>query len=1260
MGVSKVIYNTENGAEVIMDLTGDTVTPDKLARGVTAHGANGNLITGTATEVNIVQTTGTSTTDVMSQAAVTQVADNLSKEIVDQRVFVTPKMLGAKGDGVTDDTEVFKTLLSNSLNTEDIINLQGESYVISEGLILSNAYLTNGTIIYTGSANEPIITIQRNSGLMDINIDIRIANYASDVVYVDYSTVPKEEQWVTGNFIVDGVHITNTADTTTFIENSACVRIRYQSYQVIWGQTINNLTLEGLMDYGIYIEPWLKYAEYNPVYNTSVFSNVLFHTVNCPLKTLPIVGETVETAVPAIDMETGGGIGLYLDRFANQSIDGLTRPFMDLHNTNIEGDLVIPWDYYGNRMPADGIIKSFNSSVYLSREYFHDGRNNARVGWAEYSTGEKFTSCNAFSLDNVGDGSPYRDEELKVPWCIDNARMIRFSADGKDLIGMQYSFNNTEASNGQGTVQFGFCNGEAYIRSWDYANSKWGELSPIHITRTSQLVNDSGFLTQKNAVLSSIDSNKAIYEGCGYVHGYRINSSGGISSTASTCLATGFMSVCDNLKIELNGEGEFLSNSVNNVIAVYDENFNFLGSFTGQKTNYGIFKSTFAGYGYEALSEDNGVYNWRVPAGANIAYVRISMNCAVDELIHVAIESFVVESINGQTGHVRLTAEDVGAVTETELTTTIAGLAVTPQMYGAKGDGTTDDTQALKNALAENSAVFLPKGTYLITEPIDLTAGKSLYSYNQEGAIKYTGSESVILLGRRSRVNGIRIYVSNANVKQVFNTDNRIFDNSAGYVMSDVDDIEVFFNTSNTTTTLINIVASNKDYIGTAGFHGQNYSNIKVTGQVRIGHGIKICVSFDDDVANAIPWITNIKFDHIWLGCPECGIKIYRENNSGKTLNHSSIVRAEHMMFTDVATQCTTDGHTKKFYDVEWCMAEFINCQPWDYHYVINRGEKYNVIREGALLSEVNARRSPINCAEFPSITNTTPSENPLFFIDTYFDFLSLVGGDKGYDYADMKFRKLYSQIGMNEDTVASIAQNIIDENLTSIYANIMADARTVVKSQQRWSSSGNVWSSNTGIDTLIIPIKAGLNLIRFKGNYTLSEAYRGVYFSNDLVSYTLLAEHENITVKTEDGEFLYLQVNNAGGYAYLTIPFMHTGVTMNKDNMIVTINEIIGSGSFKYIGDHINDSKAHVTEEDKANWNGKSDFSGKYSDLSGKPTIPSKTSQLTNDSGFITAKDIPESQVPDLSGYALKSSAETWTFTLKDGSTVTKKVVLA
>ena len=73
---------------------------------------------------------------------------------------------------------------------------------------------------------------------------------------------------------------------------------------------------------------------------------------------------------------------------------------------------------------------------------------------------------------------------------------------------------------------------------------------------------------------------------------------------------------------------------------------------------------------------------------------------------------------------------------------------------------------------------------------------------------------------------------------------------------------------------------------------------------------------------------------------------------------------------------------------------------------------------------------------------------------------------------------------------------------------------------------------------------------------------------------------------------------------------------------------------------------------------------SGSYNDLGDKPTIPTTTNELTNDSGFITNAA--------LSGYATTSDVstavstaissqtkETWTFTLEDGTTVTKSVVL-
>lgn len=54
MAISKVVF----GSETLIDLTADTVTADKLAQGITAHGKDGEPITGTNTfDVNSTDAT---------------------------------------------------------------------------------------------------------------------------------------------------------------------------------------------------------------------------------------------------------------------------------------------------------------------------------------------------------------------------------------------------------------------------------------------------------------------------------------------------------------------------------------------------------------------------------------------------------------------------------------------------------------------------------------------------------------------------------------------------------------------------------------------------------------------------------------------------------------------------------------------------------------------------------------------------------------------------------------------------------------------------------------------------------------------------------------------------------------------------------------------------------------------------------------------------------------------------------------------------
>lgn len=47
MGANKIILNTPEGEKVLIDLTGDSVTPETLEKGVTAHNAAGEPIVGT-------------------------------------------------------------------------------------------------------------------------------------------------------------------------------------------------------------------------------------------------------------------------------------------------------------------------------------------------------------------------------------------------------------------------------------------------------------------------------------------------------------------------------------------------------------------------------------------------------------------------------------------------------------------------------------------------------------------------------------------------------------------------------------------------------------------------------------------------------------------------------------------------------------------------------------------------------------------------------------------------------------------------------------------------------------------------------------------------------------------------------------------------------------------------------------------------------------------------------------------------------------
>lgn len=92
---------------------------------------------------------------------------------------------------------------------------------------------------------------------------------------------------------------------------------------------------------------------------------------------------------------------------------------------------------------------------------------------------------------------------------------------------------------------------------------------------------------------------------------------------------------------------------------------------------------------------------------------------------------------------------------------------------------------------------------------------------------------------------------------------------------------------------------------------------------------------------------------------------------------------------------------------------------------------------------------------------------------------------------------------------------------------------------------------------------------------------------------------------------------------------------------------DISGKVNVSDLTAHTGNTTVHITAAERTAWNNKSNFSGNYNDLTNKPTIPSVPVQSVNG----------KTGAVQLSASDIGMKTETWTFTLEDGSTVSKVV---
>ena len=224
---------------------------------------------------------------------------------------------------------------------------------------------------------------------------------------------------------------------------------------------------------------------------------------------------------------------------------------------------------------------------------------------------------------------------------------------------------------------------------------------------------------------------------------------------------------------------------------------------------------------------------------------------------------------------------------------------------------------------------------------------------------------------------------------------------------------------------------------------------------------------------------------------------------------------------------------------------------------------------------------------------------------------------------------------------------------------------------------------------------KLSISSDKISFDYRSEDQTQRAIYSSELSDYQLFLE-DNHEARTEQtylvpGELtLKGNIDPSSGSAMNTVSFNYLNMAVNgkiiyysaleklndlpniptktseleNDSGFITSSALTGYATETWVG-----QQGYLTSVAWGDIAGKPTFatvatSGSYNDLTNKPTIPTKTSQLTNDSAFITSSALTgyatTSEVSTAVSTAISGQTkETWTFTLADGSTVTKSVVL-
>ena len=280
----------------------------------------------------------------------------------------------------------------------------------------------------------------------------------------------------------------------------------------------------------------------------------------------------------------------------------------------------------------------------------------------------------------------------------------------------------------------------------------------------------------------------------------------------------------------------------------------------------------------------------------------------------------------------------------------VAEMFVTPEMYGAIGDGKADDSEAFQAAVNTGKRVDLGAKTYVLRNTVNLPVGSQIVG--TKNSIIHAYAPTVFHISEKNTISGFTIRVQSADVLNVFEAD----DNSGGWNMAG--DGALLYTTISNMTVHNDLTVAPPDLYTVCHFH--------VTSNSLYGITVRDCV-FVNNITGGYAvraysdgngWVSTCAFVNV--NTSSFTWHYFFANNDTELVNTSGGLHT----LNGCVGQCSpaTNGFTfaNSIYG-----AKIINCTPWDWGssstgsikckgtpYVFNKA--YEGMLNGAYTNDIN------------------------------------------------------------------------------------------------------------------------------------------------------------------------------------------------------------------------------------------------------------------------------------------------------------------